>query len=102
MYSRTRDFYHEFAAVLSKADVVYLCDLYPAREQPIPGVSSALIAIAMLPLMIALCLEVYLLGRVILHQQGLSIAVASLLLIVFASLWFVFPFAMRLIRERGR
>ncbi len=47
LYSRTRDFYHEFAAVLSKADVVYLCDLYPAREQPIPGVSSALIAIAM-------------------------------------------------------
>jgi UDP-N-acetylmuramate--alanine ligase len=47
LYSRTRDFYHEFAAVLSKADVVYLCDLYPAREQPLPGVSSALIAIAM-------------------------------------------------------
>jgi Family of unknown function (DUF6328) len=64
--------------------------------------ASSLIAIAMLPLMIALCLEVYLLGRVILHQQGLSIAVASLLLIVFTSLWFAFPFAMRLIRERGR
>ena len=47
LYSRTRDFYHEFAAVLSKADVVYLCDLYPAREQPIPGVSSALIATEM-------------------------------------------------------
>ena len=47
LYSRTRDFYREFAAVLSKADLVYLCDLYPAREQPIPGVSSALIAIAM-------------------------------------------------------
>jgi len=44
LYSRTRDFYHEFAAVLSKADVVYLCDLYPAREQPVSGVSSALIA----------------------------------------------------------
>lgn len=47
LYSRTRDFYHEFAAVLSKADVVYLCDLYPAREQPLPGVSSALIGTAM-------------------------------------------------------
>jgi len=47
LYSRTRDFYHEFAAVLSTADVVYLCDLYPAREQPVPGVSSALIATAM-------------------------------------------------------
>ncbi|MFN2602002.1 MAG: UDP-N-acetylmuramate--L-alanine ligase [Gemmatimonadaceae bacterium] len=47
LYSRTRDFYHEFAAVLSKADVAYLCDLYPAREQPLPGVSSGLIATAM-------------------------------------------------------
>jgi UDP-N-acetylmuramate--alanine ligase len=44
LYSRTRDFYTEFAAALSKADVVYLCDLYPAREQPMEGVSSALIA----------------------------------------------------------
>jgi len=47
LYSRTRDFAHEFAAVLCKADAVYLCDLYPAREQPIPGVTSALIATAM-------------------------------------------------------
>ena len=47
LYSRTRDFYQEFARVLSKADVVYLCDLYPAREQPMPGVSSQLIATAM-------------------------------------------------------
>jgi UDP-N-acetylmuramate--alanine ligase len=44
LYSRTRDFYPEFAAALSRADVVYLCDLYPAREQPVEGVSSALIA----------------------------------------------------------
>ena len=47
LYSRTRDFHHEFAEALSKADVVYLCDLYPAREQPIPGVSAALIASSM-------------------------------------------------------
>ncbi|HEY0242664.1 MAG TPA: UDP-N-acetylmuramate--L-alanine ligase [Gemmatimonadaceae bacterium] len=43
LYSRTRDFYPEFAAALSRADVVFLCDLYPAREQPMEGVSSALI-----------------------------------------------------------
>src|SRR6476659_3703514 len=42
LYSRTRDFHREFANALSKADVVYLCDLYPAREQPIPGVTSVL------------------------------------------------------------
>jgi len=60
--------------------------------------ASALIAIAMLPLMIALCLEVYLLGRMILPQQGISLAVASFLFIVFAGLWYAFPFAMRLRR----
>ncbi|HUQ20351.1 MAG TPA: UDP-N-acetylmuramate--L-alanine ligase [Gemmatimonadaceae bacterium] len=47
LYSRTRDFHREFATALSKADVVYLCDLYPAREQPIPGVTAALIADSM-------------------------------------------------------
>ncbi|HZI99342.1 MAG TPA: UDP-N-acetylmuramate--L-alanine ligase [Gemmatimonadaceae bacterium] len=44
LYSRTRDFFAEFAGALSKADVIYLSDLYPAREQPIEGVTSQLIA----------------------------------------------------------
>jgi UDP-N-acetylmuramate--alanine ligase len=44
LYSRTRDFYAEFAGALGKADVIFLCDLYPAREQPIEGVTSQLIA----------------------------------------------------------
>ena len=43
LYTRTRDFYHEFADALSLLDEVYLCDIYPAREQPIPGVTSKLI-----------------------------------------------------------
>jgi UDP-N-acetylmuramate--alanine ligase len=43
LYTRTRDFHREFAVALSAADVVYLCDIYPAREKPIEGVSSALI-----------------------------------------------------------
>jgi UDP-N-acetylmuramate--alanine ligase len=47
LYSRTRDFYSEFASSLSRADVVFLCDLYPAREQPMEGVSSALISNSM-------------------------------------------------------
>ncbi|MBL8981979.1 MAG: UDP-N-acetylmuramate--L-alanine ligase [Gemmatimonadetes bacterium] len=46
LYSRTRDFADAFGAALSAADVVFLCDLYPAREQPMPGVSSALVAAA--------------------------------------------------------
>ncbi|MEO5589403.1 MAG: UDP-N-acetylmuramate--L-alanine ligase [Gemmatimonadaceae bacterium] len=44
LYSRTRDFHQEFAVSLAQADTVFLCDLYPAREQPIEGVSSRLIA----------------------------------------------------------
>lgn len=40
LYSRTRDFADEFADALSAADEVILIDLYPAREQPIPGISS--------------------------------------------------------------
>ena len=43
LYTRTRDFYMDFAESLSLADEVVLCDIYPAREQPIPGVTSKLI-----------------------------------------------------------
>ena len=43
LYTRTRDFYHEFADSLSLADEVILLDIYPAREKPIEGVSSQLI-----------------------------------------------------------
>lgn len=43
LYTRTRDFYKEFADSLSLLDIVYLCDIYPARETPISGVTSKLI-----------------------------------------------------------
>ena len=43
LYSRTRDFYKDFASSLSLLDEVVLCDIYPAREQPLPGVTSKLI-----------------------------------------------------------
>lgn len=43
LYTRTRDFYKDFADSLSLADEVILTEIYPAREQPIPGVSSELI-----------------------------------------------------------
>ena len=43
LYTRTRDFYKDFAEALSQLDEVILCDIYPAREQPIPGVTSQLI-----------------------------------------------------------
>lgn len=44
LYSRTRDFANAFAQALQAADQVYLTDIYPAREEPIPGVDSTLIA----------------------------------------------------------
>jgi UDP-N-acetylmuramate--alanine ligase len=47
LYSRTRDFHRQFAEALSRADVVYLADLYPAREKPIPGVSARMIVSSM-------------------------------------------------------
>ena len=43
LYSRTADFYREFAASLSALDDVTLLDIYPAREEPLPGVTSQLI-----------------------------------------------------------
>ena len=43
LYTRTRDFYKEFAESLSLADEVILLDIYPARELPIEGVTSKLI-----------------------------------------------------------
>ena len=43
LYTRTRDFYRDFAKSLSLLDEVILTNIYPAREQPIPGVTSQLI-----------------------------------------------------------
>ena len=40
LYSRTRDFAKQFAEVLSQLDEVILLPIYPAREQPIPGITS--------------------------------------------------------------
>ena len=42
LYTRTRDFADEFAKALSAVDKLILLDIYPAREEPIPGVSSRL------------------------------------------------------------
>lgn len=43
LFTRTRDFYREFADSLSLLDEVILVDIYPAREKPLPGVTSQLI-----------------------------------------------------------
>ncbi|HEX8245074.1 MAG TPA: UDP-N-acetylmuramate--L-alanine ligase [Longimicrobium sp.] len=44
LYSRTRDFAPEFGRVLAGADVVFLTDIYAAREKPIAGITGELIA----------------------------------------------------------
>jgi len=43
LFSRTRDFAREFGEALAIADSVFVADIYPAREQPIPGVTAQLI-----------------------------------------------------------
>lgn len=43
LFSRTKDFYPEFARSLSEADELILLPIYPAREEPIPGITSEII-----------------------------------------------------------
>lgn len=43
LFTRTRDFYQEFAKSLSFADELFLLDIYPAREEPIEGITSKII-----------------------------------------------------------
>ena len=47
LFSRTRDFSREFGVALAAADGVFLAEIYPAREQPIPGVTSDLVAVSL-------------------------------------------------------
>ena len=46
LFSRTRDFRAEFGSALAGADVVWVTDVFPAREPPIPGITGELVAIA--------------------------------------------------------
>ena len=43
LFSRTRDFASDFGEALSASDLIFLTEIYPAREQPIPGVTSSLV-----------------------------------------------------------
>lgn len=44
LFSRTRDFYKQFAEALHAADIALVVDIYPAREKPMPGITSEMIA----------------------------------------------------------
>ncbi|WP_372697890.1 UDP-N-acetylmuramate--L-alanine ligase [Arthrobacter sp. JSM 101049] len=47
LFTRTREFWAQFAQALSLADTALVLDIYPAREQPLPGVTAALVADAL-------------------------------------------------------
>jgi len=57
------------------------------------SLASVFVAVAMIPLMIGLCLEVYLVGQIILHDQTSSAIIAIALFAIFVGLWYVFPFS---------
>jgi len=61
--------------------------------------ASWLVTAAMVPLMLGLCLDVYLLALMVFGGGGISLAIATALFVLFAPLWFVFPQVMR--RRRG-
>lgn len=44
LYSRTRDFYRDFATAFLKCDQLVVLDVYPAREEPIPGITGEIVA----------------------------------------------------------
>lgn len=63
LYSRTKDFLPEFVDSLSKVDLLVMTDIYPAREAPLPGISSSRIAEAVA------CPAVYVPSRFLLARE---------------------------------
>jgi cytochrome bd-type quinol oxidase subunit 2 len=57
--------------------------------------ASRLMTVAMVPLMLGLCLDIYLVSEVILRSPVTSVAIVSLLFCVFLTLWFIYPQAKR-------
>lgn len=55
LFSRTRDFADEFSKVLNTVDDLLLLDIYPARELPIPGITSQLLASKVSPDKVRIC-----------------------------------------------
>lgn len=44
LFTRTRDFYHDFAEAFLQADILIVTDIYEAREKPIPGITAQIIS----------------------------------------------------------
>ncbi|MEF9923312.1 MAG: UDP-N-acetylmuramate--L-alanine ligase [Muribaculaceae bacterium] len=77
LFTRTRDFAHEFADALSLADDVILLDIYPAREEPIPGVTSEIIFKDIKCPSKALCLKNDLIDTVKKHNFDILLTVGA-------------------------
>jgi UDP-N-acetylmuramate--alanine ligase len=77
LYSRTRDFEDEFANSLSLADQLFLLDIYPARELPIPGVSSQMLLRKATCEQKELCSKEVLIERLASLQPGLLLTLGA-------------------------
>lgn len=77
LYSRTNDFYKEFALALSQLDYLYLLDIYPARELPISGVDSNMILQLMDQDKAELIMKDEVVDRVALHKNALIMTLGA-------------------------
>jgi hypothetical protein len=66
------------------------------RVRQFVNLASRFLEWAMLPLMLGISLDLFLLGQLILNNAALSAAVASIMFLVFFGLWYVFPWSRKL------
>ncbi len=77
LYSRTRDFAPQFAEALSHADEVWLTEIYPAREQPIPGITSETILKDIKCANKSICEKKFLIDRIKNHNFDVLLTVGA-------------------------
>jgi hypothetical protein len=89
-----------FAIGLIMTPAAYHRQVHPGTvDRFFVRLASFLVTLAMAPLMAGLSLDVYLLGRIVLSSHLVAIAIAALLFVVLAALWFVFPQVMKFRRK---
>ena len=77
LYSRTRDFYIQFGEALSAANQVLLLPIYPAREEPMPGVQSEMILPYISTPNKAVCSKQELLGQIARHNPDVVVMMGA-------------------------
>ncbi len=76
LYSRTKDFADGFAASLNMADEVFLLPVYPAREKPMPGVNSEMIA-AKMNIKVTCCSKEELIEKISHQKNEMNLLITS-------------------------